>query len=59
MDGTNQKQINPIMAGLTGAAVGAGAALLTSKILSDKKMREKIMETAANIRGAVAHTVRK
>lgn len=44
------KHFNPVVAGLAGAAIGAGVAVVTSKVISNKKMRENLMQT-------VAHTV--
>lgn len=49
MANTNGRQVNPVMAGLAGAALGAGVAILTSKILSDQRFRDKIMNTASGI----------
>lgn len=50
-------KVNPIVAGLTGAAIGAGVAVLTTKVLSDKKFRDRIMETASNVRGTVSRSI--
>ncbi|MCL5784684.1 MAG: hypothetical protein M1142_05020 [Patescibacteria group bacterium] len=50
MADTNGKQVNPVAAGLTGALIGAGIALVTTKILTDQKMRDKIMDMASGAR---------
>lgn len=47
---TNRKQLNPLMAGLAGAVIGAGVAVATSKVMSDKKSREKAKEVAQNLK---------
>lgn len=61
MDKTNdQNKIDPMVAGVTGAIIGAGVAAVTTKVLSDKKMRNKIMETVSDAKDKVvsyAHMV--
>lgn len=59
MTNGNNKQVNPLVAGLTGAAIGAGVAVLTTKILTDKNMRDKIMRAAAYIKDKVSGSMYK
>lgn len=45
-----RQQINPVAAGLTGAIIGAGIAMIATKVMSDQKTRERIMDMAAGVR---------
>lgn len=45
----NHKPLNPFVTGVAGAFIGIGVTALTAKILSDKKMKGKIMDTASDI----------
>ncbi|MCL4365955.1 hypothetical protein M1437_01890 [Patescibacteria group bacterium] len=46
----DKRQMNPLAAGLAGAIIGAGVAAATSRVLSDKKSREKAKEVAFGLR---------
>lgn len=62
MDNTNNgqnKQINPFIAGLTGAAIGTGIGILATKVMSDKKMRSQIMKTASGMKEKLAGSMDK
>ncbi len=37
------KHLNPFATGLAGLLIGAGVGAATTKVLSDKKMRDKLM----------------
>lgn len=52
-NGKDQKKMDPMMAGIAGAVVGAGVAAVATKVLSDKKTRDKIKETVTNARDRV------
>lgn len=49
--------MNPFIAGVVGAVVGAGTAVIASKVLSDKNMREKLMKTASDVKGRITDTI--
>ncbi|MCR4326875.1 MAG: hypothetical protein NUV52_04450 [Candidatus Roizmanbacteria bacterium] len=53
-----KSNINPMVVAVAGAAVGAGI-VVAGVVLSDKKNREKIAQTAATVRDDVAHFVTK
>lgn len=59
MENTDNKTMNPVVAGVAGAVIGAGAAVAATKILSDKETRKKIMDTAFNVRSKIADSVNK
>lgn len=52
-DTNNGKQINPMVAGVTGAVIGAGVAAVTTGVLSNKKTRDKVFHTVSSIRKKV------
>ncbi|KKP28563.1 MAG: hypothetical protein UR15_C0025G0012 [Parcubacteria group bacterium GW2011_GWA2_31_28] len=45
-----KKSINPIAAGVTGAVIGAGAAVAGAVILKDKKNRENIKKVLNKVK---------
>ena len=50
-DKVKQKEgINPIMAGITGAVVGAGVAVAASKVLKKEKTRKKVKDVLSNVK---------
>lgn len=53
-----KKGMNPIMAGLAGAAVGAGVAAAATTILSNKKTRDAVFHTVDMARERVADTLK-
>jgi len=56
--GNVKKGMNPVMAGLAGAVVGAGVAAAATTILSNKKTRDAVFHTVDMARERVAHTLR-
>lgn len=42
--------VNPIMAGVTGAVVGAGVAVAASQALKDKKNRDRVKKTLTDVK---------
>lgn len=50
MDEGYKRQINPFVAGLTGVMIGAGVGAVTTKVLSDKKTRNKLMHMMSDAR---------
>jgi len=55
----NKKPMSPLVSGVAGAVVGAGLAVATTKILSDKKMRGKIKDTFTSVSHTIAKSVSK
>ncbi len=55
--GNVKKGMNPIMAGLAGAAVGAGVAAAATAILSNKKTRDAVFHTVDMAREKVSETL--
>ncbi len=53
------KQGSPLAAGIAGLIIGAGVAVVTTKALSDKKTREKIMESISNTRERISDFVKE
>lgn len=51
------KRGNPLAAGIAGVIIGASAAAVTTKVLSDKKTRGKIMESISNTRDKISDFV--
>lgn len=47
----------PIVAGVTGAVIGAGVAVAASKVLSNKKTREAVVKKAGEIKDTVMDAV--
>lgn len=54
---TKDKKDNSVAAGIAGAVIGAGAAIVTTQILSDKKTRNKINKTVAGLKKQVMNTI--
>ena len=54
---TSKKGINPVLAGLAGAVVGAGVAAAATTVLSNKKTRDAVFHTIDMAREKVAHTL--
>ncbi len=53
--------MNPVIAGVTGAVIGAGIAAAATKVLTDEKMKQKIKDTVSKAKDkatAYAHTIR-
>lgn len=48
------KQGSPLAAGITGLIIGAGVAVVTTRALSDKKTRGKIMESISDTRDKIS-----
>ncbi|MCR4305992.1 MAG: hypothetical protein NUV73_02835 [Candidatus Daviesbacteria bacterium] len=55
--GNVKKGINPVVAGIAGAAVGAGVAAAATTLLSNKKTRDAVFHTVDMARERVAHTL--
>lgn len=53
-----KKGMNPMIAGITGAIIGAGVAALTTKVLSDKKTKDTIMHAITDVKDRIANTMR-
>lgn len=45
----DHRQLNPLATGIAGAVLGIGITAVAAKILSDKKMKDKIMNTASDL----------
>lgn len=45
MDENTRKGMNPMATGLAGMAIGAGIGAAATKLMSDKKMRDKVFDT--------------
>ncbi len=58
-NGNGQKKIDPLVAGVTGAIIGAGLGAVTTKMLSDKKIRNKLMGTVNDARNRLASYAKK
>ena len=50
---------NAAMAGVAGAVVGAGVAVAATKIMSDEKMRNKVVGTLNNVKDQVMDVIEK
>lgn len=59
MDETSKKGMNPLVSGMTGAVIGAGVAVVATKVLSDKKTRNQIKTTLFDIRDKVVSYAKK
>ncbi|MBI2330561.1 hypothetical protein HYU94_04160 [Candidatus Daviesbacteria bacterium] len=59
MDDMQKRQPNPYLTGLAGLAIGAGIGALSTKALSDKKMRGKIFQAALDFKKGVSNSIRK
>lgn len=57
-NGNYKKGMNPMIAGITGAIIGAGIAALTTKIMTDKKTKDTIMHAISDVRERIGNTMR-
>jgi hypothetical protein len=48
---TEEQRVNPIIAGIAGAAVGVGIAVAATSVMKDEKTRKKVKDALDTVKG--------